>query len=93
MANFRPPLNSGSMAIGSMSCQGQRHGVGTEGERGTERPGGTEGTDRQDMEQARNGKRGVVQVRGGQRGAEKKNQPLVGNVKEYREFYGGGSAD
>ena len=35
-ATFRPPLNAGSMALGSTTCRGQRHGVGTGGERGTE---------------------------------------------------------
>ena len=30
-ATFRPPLNAGSMALGSTTCWGQRHGVGTGG--------------------------------------------------------------
>ena len=30
--NLRPPLNSGSMALGSTTCR-QRHGVGKRGER------------------------------------------------------------
>ena len=38
-AIFRPPLNAGSMELGSTTCRGQRHGVGTGGERGTERRG------------------------------------------------------
>ena len=42
-ATFRPPLNAGSMALGSTSCRGQRHGVGTGGEWGTERRGKRKG--------------------------------------------------
>ena len=38
-ATFRPPLNAGSMALGSTSCRGQRHIVGTGGKRGTEQRG------------------------------------------------------
>ena len=36
-ATFRPPLNAGSMALGSTTCRCQWHGVGTGGEWGTER--------------------------------------------------------
>ena len=39
MSTFIPPLNAGSMELGSTTCRGQRHGVGTGGERGTERWG------------------------------------------------------
>ena len=39
MATFRPPLNAGSMALGSTSCRGQRHRVGTGEERGKKRQG------------------------------------------------------
>ena len=35
-ATFRPPLNAGSMALGSTTCRGQRHGLG----KGEERNGG-----------------------------------------------------
>ena len=42
-ATFRPPLNAGIMALWSTSCQGQRHRVGTGGERGTERRGERKG--------------------------------------------------
>ena len=38
-ATFRPQLNAGSMELGSTTCRGQRHGVGTGGERGTEQGG------------------------------------------------------
>ena len=37
-ATFRPPLNAGSMALGSTTCR-QRHGVGVGGERGPEQGG------------------------------------------------------
>ena len=37
-ATFRPPLNDGSMALGSTTCR-QRHGVGKGGEWGPERGG------------------------------------------------------
>ena len=63
------------------------------GRTGNGMAGGTEGIDRGGREQARNGKRGVVQRRGGKQGGEEKSQPLVGSVKEYRGFYEGGSAD
>ena len=43
-ATFRPPLNTGSMPLGSTSFGGQRHRVGT-GENG-ERNGGENGRDR-----------------------------------------------
>ena len=39
-ATFIPPLNSGSMALGSTTCW-QRHGVREGGERGGERTGGS----------------------------------------------------
>ena len=42
-STFRPPLNAGIMALGSTSCRGQRHGVGTGGEQGTERRGERKG--------------------------------------------------
>ena len=38
MATFRPSLNAGSMALGSMNCR-QRHRLGKGGERVTERGG------------------------------------------------------
>ena len=38
-ATFIPPLNSGIMELESTTLQGQRHGVGTGGERGTEQQG------------------------------------------------------
>ena len=42
-ATFRPPLNAGSMALESTTCQGQQHGVGKGGEQGTERGGNGQG--------------------------------------------------
>ena len=42
--NLNTTVNAGNMALGSTSCRGQRHGVGTGGERGTERRGGQKGT-------------------------------------------------
>ena len=94
MATLIPPLNAGSTALGNKTCRGQRHEIGTGGERGTEWRGEQKGsTGGGGREQARNGKRGVVQRRGGKQGGEEKSQPLVGSVKEYRGFYEGGSAD
>ena len=87
MATFRPPLNAGSMEPGSTTCRGQRHGVGTGGERGTG------GIDRRGGERTRNDKRGVGPRRGGKWRGEEKRQPLVGSAKEYRRFYEGGSAN
>ena len=63
------------------------------GRKGNGTAEGTEGTDRQDMERRRNGKRGGGRRRGGQRGAEEKMQPLMERVTEYQEFYRGGSAN
>ena len=39
MTTFRPPLKAGRMALGSMTCRGQWHGVGKGGEREPERGG------------------------------------------------------
>ena len=85
------------MALWSTSCQGKRHGVGKGGERGTERRGERKGTDgrngRQERKRIVNGERGGRWERGEKRGSEEKRRPLVGNAAEYREFYGGGSAN
>ena len=64
-------LNAGSVALGSTTCQGQRHGVVTEEGRGMERWGERKG----------NGKGGIGRRRGGQRRGEEKRQPLVGSVQ------------
>ena len=55
--------------------------------------GGAEGTDQRDRERTRNGVMGGGRRQVGQRGAEEKRQPLVGNVTKYWEFYGGESVD
>ena len=88
-ATFRPPLNSGSMALGSTTCQGQRHGVGARGERGTERRGERMGS----TGGSGNGQRTKKGRRGDKQGGEEKRQPLVGSAKEYWGFYEGGIAN
>ena len=59
------------MALGSTTCRVQRHGVGTGGERGTERLGERTGSTGE-AEQTRNGERGVGWRQGGKRRGEEK---------------------
>ena len=83
-ATFRPPLNAGSMELGSTPCQGQRHGVGTGGEQGTKRQGERMGpTDKTGNGQGTS--------KGEADGGEEANGER--KRKENREFYGRGSAD
>ena len=82
MATFRPPLNSGSMALGSTACR-QRHGVGKGGERGPEREGERTGGagatgNGQGTETGESG--GGKEANGG---GEEKRRPLVGSVQAY----------
>ena len=70
-ATFRPPLNAGSMALGSTSCR-QRHGVGKGGERGTRTGWGTYGRGRGDGERTGNRDGRVGRMREGHRRGEEK---------------------
>ena len=81
------------MAIGSTPCRGQRHGVGTEGERGTERRGEQKGSTAGAVNGQGMAKGESDRDEEANREGKKKRQPLVGSAKEYRGFYEGGSAD
>ena len=75
---FRPPLNTGSMALRSTTFR-QRHGLGKGGERGPERGGErTGGAGATGNRDGRVGRR-----RGGQRSGKGKRRPLVGGVRTY----------